>query len=151
MMAEPIQTMNWYKWALKKAKKTKSPVKYSILAYVMYSDENLITARKISRALHLKLSTTRTYLNKLFHEAEVDCGDYDPETGKLSKEKLWDIEREWNEQPSILTGLFMTQKDYKEFKQSDSYKENKEYAETVCKELVFGKQSSQKNQTGRIK
>lgn len=110
---------NW-KYLIKKARSTKTPIKYSILAYVLFNSP--VTAKQIAKGLHLKRTTVRTYLTKLFHEAEVDFIKYD-DNGKTTGEKRWCIEREWNEQPSILNGVFMTQKEFNEFKKTDTYKE----------------------------
>ena len=132
--------MNTYKFYLKRAKKSKAPVKYSILAYIMTHEKP--TARQIAKALHLKLNTVRRNLTKLFHEAEVNKLDYD-ENGESVKELRWCLEWEWNEQPSILTGLFMTQKDYQEFKNTDTFKKNEKYTKEVCIPMVV-KSSSRK-------
>lgn len=116
--------INDYNFVKRRALKSNAPIKYSILAYVIYNQGK--TPREISRALRLKFSTVRTYLNILFHEAEVNRHKHyydDKDQYHKSKEFLYIIEQEFNEQPSIMSGLFMTAKEYKEFKESDTFKE----------------------------
>ena len=100
------------------AKKTKSPKKYSILAYIHLNEScNVI---QIANGLHLKRTTVRAYLTKLFYEAEIDYNKY---MQKKNEKRVWFIEREWCEQQSLLQGIFMTKKEYKEFKDSDIFKQ----------------------------
>jgi DNA-binding MarR family transcriptional regulator len=106
------------KTMLEMAKKTKSPKKYSILAYIHLNES--CTSIQIANGLHFKRSTVRSYLTKLFYEAEIDFNKY---MQKKNEKRLWFIEREWCEQQSILKGIFMTQKEYKEFKDSEIFKE----------------------------
>lgn len=110
---------NW-KYLLKRAKKSKSPIKNSILAYIHVNSP--VTAKQTAKSLRLKHTTVRSYLTKLFHEAEVDFIKFD-DNGKTKGEKRWIIESEWNEQPSIMNGLFMTQKVFNEFKKTNTYKD----------------------------
>jgi hypothetical protein len=109
---------NNYKFCVKRALKSKQPIKYRILAYVIFNEGK--TSKEIARALHLKRSTVRSYLTKLFHEAEVDHN----QLMRSRKEREWGIEREWNEQPSMISGLFMTKKEYSDFKKTDAYREH---------------------------
>lgn len=100
------------------ASKTKSPKKYSILAYVHLNGP--CTAKQIAYGLHFKRNTVRTLLTKLFCEAEVDYNKY---FQKKNEEREWVTEQEWCEQKSILFGIFMTKKEYNDFKKSDAFKE----------------------------
>jgi len=106
------------KLLLEMAKKTKSPKKYSILAYVAWKEG--CTAKQIANGLHIKRTTVRSILTKLFNEAEVD---YNKFLQKKNEARIWFIEQEWCEQQSILKGIFMTQNEYKEFKKSDAFRE----------------------------
>ena len=100
------------------AKKTKSPKKYSILAYIHWKEQ--CTATQIANGLHIKHATVRSYLTKLFHEAEID---YNKFLQKKNEQRIWFIEREWCEQQSILKGIFMTPKEYQEFRKTEWFKE----------------------------
>jgi len=101
---------------LEMAKKTKSPKKYSILAYIHLNES--CTAIQIANGLHFKRSTVRNYLTKLFYEAEIDFNKY---MQKKNEKRIWFIETEWCEQQSILKGIFMTQKEYKQFQDSEIF------------------------------
>lgn len=116
------------KTMLEMAKKTKSPKKYSILAYIHLNES--CTAIHIANGLHFKRSTVRAYLTKLFYEAEIDFNKY---MQKKNEKRVWFIEREWCEQQSILKGIFMTPKEYKEFKASEIFKE---YLELIKDEPI---------------
>ena len=126
--------MKALKFYLRRARDSRYPIKYSILAYIMVNGAS--TVRQIAKSLHLKHTTVRSYLNKLFHEAEVGCADYD-DNGEYSKEKYYYLELEWNEQASILSGLFMTQKDYNDFKKTDAFKENEKLLKETLMPLVY--------------
>lgn len=117
--------MNANKFLMKRAKGSSSPKKYMILAYIMIRDHPP-TAREIGKALKIKLTTVNSYLNTLFHEAEIDHHDYYFDSNDQyikTKEFVYSIEREFNEQPSLMSGLFMTQKEYDVFKNNQEVKE----------------------------
>lgn len=117
--------MNPYNFCMSRAKRSSSPIKYKILVHIMFNGNEKNTARHISKALKIKLSTVRTYLNILFHEAEINKRKWyhDKNQDKLihTNESVYFIESEWNEQPTIISGLFMTAKEYSEFKKSKTW------------------------------
>ncbi len=100
-----VNKLNAEKFNLRCAKKSSSPKKYLVYATILNSESNHLTAREIQKKTHLKLSTVRTYLIKLFHEAEIDkIKDY-----HLMK-YVYGIELEYNEQPTILNCIFCDSK-----------------------------------------
>jgi hypothetical protein len=118
--------MNSFKFYLRRANKSSSPIKNKILAYVIYNEDKNPTAKQIAKGLKLKFSTVRSYLNILYHEAEINHKDYYFDSNDKvikTKELVYFIEREFNEQPSLMCGLFMDKKDFKIFKASDTYQE----------------------------